>query len=119
MQTVILSKNRVTSQRSLSCGRPHCFPWVRAKNLASRILSTTAKRIAADWYERYQYQPVLLETFVEKQRFTGTCYKASNWMCVGDTKGRGKLDVKNECKVPVKSIWLYPLRKDFKRWLKN
>lgn len=95
------------------------LPWVRSKNLASRILSIIAKRIAADWHERYCYEPVLLETFVEKKRFTGTCYKASNWMCVGDTKGRGKLDVHNECKLPVKSIWLYPLRKDFKRWLQN
>lgn len=95
------------------------LPWVRSKNLASRILSTAAKRIAADWYERYQYQPVLLETFVEKERFTGTCYKASNWTCVGDTQGRGKLDIRHEREAPVKSIWLYPLRKDFKLWLKN
>jgi Domain of unknown function (DUF4338) len=95
------------------------LPWVRSQNLASRILSIIAKRIADDWSERYSYEPILLETFVEKQRFAGTCYKASNWMCVGDTKGRGKLDVRNECTLPVKSIWLYPLRKDFARWLKN
>ena len=95
------------------------LPWVRSKNLASRILSLIAKRIASDWYEQYHYEPVLLETFVEKKRFTGTCYKASNWTCVGDTKGRGKLDVHNECKLPVKSVWLYPLRKDFQEWLRN
>jgi hypothetical protein len=95
------------------------LPWVRSKNLASRILSTAAKRIASDWYERYRYQPVLLETFVEKERFTGTCYKASNWACVGDTQGRGKLDTEHRHMLPKKSIWLYPLRKDFKIWLKN
>lgn len=93
------------------------LPWVRSKNLASRILSMAAKRIVIDWYERYQYQPVLLETFVEKDRFTGTCYKAANWLCVGDTKGRGKLDTEHKNLLPKKSVWLYPLRKDFKRWL--
>jgi hypothetical protein len=95
------------------------LPWVRSKNLASRILSLIAKRIVSDWYEQYHYEPVLLETFVERKRFTGACYKASNWTCVGDTKGRGKLDVHNECKLPVKSVWLYPLRKDYKQWLKD
>ena len=92
---------------------------VRHKNLASRILSIAAKRIASDWHARYGYEPVLLETFVEKERFTGVCYKASAWTCVGETKGRGKLDVHNEHKLPVKSVWLYPLRKDFTRWLRG
>jgi hypothetical protein len=92
---------------------------VRHKNLASRILSTAARRIASDWRTRYGYAPVLLETFVEKERFTGACYKASNWILVGDTKGRGKLDVRHEHKAPVKSVWLYPLKKDFKEWLND
>lgn len=95
------------------------LPWVRSKNLASRILSMAAHRIPSDWHERYHYEPVLLETFVEKNRFIGTCYKASNWMCVGDTKGRGKLDIHHNRRLPIKSIWLYPLRKDFVKWLKN
>ena len=77
------------------------------------------KRITTDWYERYCYKPVLLETFVEKERFAGTCYKAANWVCAGYTKGRGKLDIRHEHKLPVKSVWLYPLRKDFKQWLQN
>ncbi len=93
------------------------LPWVQSKNLASRILSLVSKQIASDWEERYNYRPVLLETFVEKKRFYGTCYKAANWICVGDTQGRGKLDVKNEYKLPVKSIWLHPLRRDFRRLL--
>jgi len=95
------------------------LPWIRSYNLASRILSAAAKRIAVDWGERYRYEPVLLETFVEKERFTGACYKAANWACVGDTKGRGKLDIHNEYKLPVKSVWVYPLDKDFRSWLKG
>ena len=91
----------------------------RCPNLASRILSIAAKRIASDWHARYGYEPVLLETFVEKERFTGVCYKAANWTRVGETQGRGKLDVRHEHKVPVKSVWLYPLNKDFTRWLKG
>lgn len=93
------------------------LPWIRSKNLGSRILSLISRRIGADWQERYNYEPVLMETFVEKARFQGTCYKAANWVCVGDTQGRGKPDVRHECKLPVKSVWLYPLRKDFRRRL--
>ena len=93
------------------------LPWVYSKNLGSRILSMAARRVASDWQARYNYQPCLLETFVEKKRFCGTCYKAANWICVGDTKGRGKLDVKNEYKLPVKSVWLYPLCRNFRKKL--
>ncbi len=89
----------------------------RVPNLASRILSMAAKRIASDWRKQYGYEPVLLETFVEKERFAGGCYKASNWTMVGETKGRGKLDVRHEHKLPVKTVWLYPLRRDFTKWL--
>lgn len=96
------------------------LPWVKSKNLATKILSIVSKRLQDDWQERYNYKPVLLETFVEKQRFTGTCYKAANWINVGDTKGRGKKDVKNEYKLPIKSIWLYPLdKKRFREVLCN
>lgn len=93
------------------------LPWVRSKNLASRVLSLAARQIAADWQQRYSYQPYLLETFVQKDRFSGTCYKAANWIYVGDTKGRGKLDVKNEYKLPVKSVWVYPLCRNFRKKL--
>ncbi len=93
------------------------LPWVHSKNLGSKILSMASKRICGDWVARYNYEPVLLETFVEKERFQGTCYKAANWICVGETQGRGKLDVHNEYKLPVKGIYLYPLRKDFRKRL--
>jgi hypothetical protein len=95
------------------------LPWVRQKNLASRILSLIAKRLPQDWLSIYAYSPVLLETFVEKPRFTGTCYKAANWQYVGDTQGRGKLDTFNLYAKPVKSIWVYPLVQDFRQQLCN
>lgn len=85
------------------------LPWVRVENLASRVLSMAARRIAMDWRERYGYAPVLLETFVERERFRGTCYQAANWICLGETKGRGKLDRYNERALPIKRIYVYPL----------
>ena len=93
------------------------LPWISLKNLASRLLSMAAKRISEDWELRYHYRPVLLETFVELPRFQGTCYKAANWIYVGVTKGRGKLEPTQQCKLPKKSIWLYPLNRNFKSTL--
>jgi hypothetical protein len=92
-------------------------PWVTCKNLASRILGAVAKILPAEWEERYAYRPVLLETFVEKDRFQGTCYRAANWIHVGQTKGRGKLDRYTRCELPVKEIFLYPLVRDFRQKL--
>ena len=62
-------------------------------------------------------QPVLLETFVEKQRFEGTCYKAANWVEVGEAQGRGKLDFEHKNAIPVKKIFLYPRTPDFRQAL--
>lgn len=90
------------------------LPWIRMKNLASHILGECEKRIGDDWEQRYSIRPVLLETFCEIPRFLGTCYKASNWICVGQTKGRGKLDRYNKSELPVKDIWLKPLQKNWK-----
>ena len=70
-----------------------------------------------DWQERYGYKPVLIETFVQSDRFQGTSYKASNWIHVGETQGRGKLDVKHENAIPKKSVWLYPLARNFRQLL--
>ena|SRR6056297_2525700 len=89
------------------------LPWVKSKNLASKILAGVAKQIQNDWFDRYGYRPVLLETFVEKRRFRGTCYKAANWIHVGQTQGRGKLDRKHLNAVQIKDIFLYPLEKQF------
>ena len=93
------------------------LPWVQSKGLASRILSLAARRLAEDWHRRYKYRPVLLETFVERDRFAGTCYKAAGWLCVGETRGRGKLDVEHRNEIPVKTVWLYALQKDFRKRL--
>ena len=93
------------------------LPWVSSKNLASRILGILAKRIADDWQACYKYRPLLLETFVQKDRFRGTCYRAANWIHVGQTQGRGKLDSKHLDPVPVKDIFLYPLNKNFRQIL--
>lgn len=93
------------------------LPWVSSKFLASRILALAAKRLPAHWQKRYKYRPVLLETFVERDRFAGTCYKAAGWTCVGETRGRGKLDVENKRDLPVKTIWVYPLEAEFRKRL--
>ena len=93
------------------------LPWITSPNLASRILSMAGKRLAFDWERVYHYRPVLLETFVQKDRFRGTCYKATNWTCVGETTGRGKLNRTNRQEKPVKSIWLFPLEKSYRRKL--
>ncbi len=90
------------------------LPWVTSKNLASRILSGVAKQLPHDWQSRYNYTPVLLETFVQKDRFKGTCYRAANWSLLGQTKGRGKLDRYNKYSLPIKDIFVYPLSKSFK-----
>jgi len=93
------------------------LPWVYSKNLASMVLAMVSRRIAADWQGRYKYRPLLLETFVEKNRFSGTCYKAANWKHVGTTQGRGKKDRFKEAKLPKKEIFMYPLDKNFKTML--
>lgn len=90
------------------------LPWVHAPNLASKILSMTTKRIVNDWRQRYHYAPVLIETFVETPRFQGTCYKSANWLYLGKTKGVGRLGDMNKPKLPIKTIWVYPLSKYFR-----
>lgn len=95
------------------------LPWIKYRNLASRILALISRRLPQDWHTRYAYRPVLLETFVEKPRFIGTCYKAANWLYLGDTQGRGKLDQFHRRAAAVKSIWVYPLVSDFRRRLCN
>jgi hypothetical protein len=95
------------------------LPWVTSHNLASRILAGIARQLPQDWRERYSYKPVLLESFVEQKRFRGTCYRAANWIHVGQTQGRGKLDRQNRYSLPVKDIFLYPLDKHFRQALHN
>jgi hypothetical protein len=89
-------------------------PWIRVASLASKLLALSARSLPGHWEGRYGYRPVLLETFVDSERFTATCYRAANWSCVGWTQGRGKLGDHRLGQVPVKAVWVYPLAKDFR-----
>jgi hypothetical protein len=93
------------------------LPWVHCRNLASRLLGMATRKIPDDWQKYYSYRPVLVETFVETPRFHGTSYKAANWIYLGETKGRGKLDVKHKASLPKKSVWVYPIVKNFRNTL--
>jgi hypothetical protein len=95
------------------------LPWVTSRNLASRILGAAARQLPRDWTDRYGHAPVLLETFVERERFRGTSYRAANWIYLGSTQGRGKLDTNRRYPLSVKSIFVYPLSADFRQTLRT
>ena len=90
------------------------FPWVRVRNMASTALGLAAARIGVDWQQRYGYGPVLLETFVDAARYRGTCYQAANWIRLGMTAGRGRMDRHTEYLSTPKIIYVYPLAPDFR-----
>jgi hypothetical protein len=90
---------------------------VRVPNLASHILGQLATRVAQDWQERHGYRPVLLETFVDQDRYRGVCYSAANWQCVGLTGGRGRQDRGHEQALSRKTLWMYALCPDFRERL--
>jgi hypothetical protein len=90
------------------------LPWVKVLHLASHLLSLIAKRISSDFQRVYGYPIVLLETFVDKERFCGTCYKAANWIKVGETCGRGRNDRYKKRDKPIKAVFVYPLYKGFR-----
>ncbi len=91
--------------------------WVRVKHLASRVLSLSLKRLSADWQKIYGHPIYLAETFVDISRFQGTCYKAANWLCVGQTKGSAKKGNTYLYHGQPKAIYLYPLHPHFRRYL--
>jgi Druantia protein DruA len=93
------------------------LPHVRVPHLASHILGLILRRLRADWQRKYQLAPCLAETFIEHDRFSGTCYRAANWLLVGQTCGRTRYDRYNTVRVPIKDIYLYPLCADFKEQL--
>ncbi|VAW75556.1 hypothetical protein MNBD_GAMMA13-981, partial [hydrothermal vent metagenome] len=93
------------------------LPWVQSKNLASKILAMATRQLPDDWFKRYNIRPVLMETFIERERFAGTSYRAANWITIGKTQGRGKLGPAGKQSVPIKDILLYPLARDFRRAL--
>jgi hypothetical protein len=85
------------------------LPWVRVPHLASHLLGQVARRIAGDWHAKYGHALEWLETFVERDRFPGTCYRAANWQCVGTTTGRSRQDRDHTTTVPRKDVFLYRL----------
>ena len=93
------------------------LPWVRVPHLASHILGMVTRRLCADWRSKYAHPIHLVETFVERNRFRGTCYRAANWIFVGQTKGRSRQDRYCNLCVPVKDIYLYPLNSNFREAL--
>jgi hypothetical protein len=93
------------------------LPWIRVPHLASHVLALVLQRLRADWQAKYGHPVHLVETFVDAARFKGTCYRAANWICVGQTKGRGRQDRHRALRVPVKDIYLYPLTPRFREEL--
>jgi hypothetical protein len=93
------------------------LPWIEVPHLASHILGTILRQLNRDWNQKYAHPVYLVETFVDRNRFKGTCYKAANWIKVGRTKGRSRQDRYNDLRVPIKDIWLYPLTPRFKEKL--
>ena len=95
------------------------LPWVRSKHLASHLLGRIARVVKTDWEMLYNHPVYFLETFVDTERFRGTCYKAANWVYLGKTTGRGKNDQTNKPNRSIKAVWGYPLVKNFRRLLHN
>ncbi len=93
------------------------LPWVRIKCLASHVLSKVLCRLSSDWIDRYGTQVVLVETFVERNRFSGNCYRAANFVPIGCTQGRSRQDRYSRLRVPIKDIYVYPLCRDFRHHL--
>ncbi len=93
------------------------LPWVRVKGLASKILSRCARQLPADWERLYRWRPLLLETLVDAERFRGTCYQAANWIALGKTAGRGRMDRHHEAQGTPKLLYVYPLCRHVQRRL--
>jgi Domain of unknown function (DUF4338) len=96
------------------------LPWVSVRHLASHILARMARRLSADWQQVYGHPLYFLETFIDPQRFRGTCYRAANWIVLGSTTGRGKDDIQHRGpNRPIKQVLGYPLCTDFRRRLQE
>ena len=93
------------------------LPWVRVAHLASHILGRMARMLSADWQRLYAHPIYFVETFIDPQRFAGTCYRAANWKVMGQTTGRGKDDRAHKANRSIKQVLGYPLVKDFRQRL--
>ncbi len=107
-------------QRIVSNSRFLLLPWVRIRNLASTVLSKMARQLSGDWQEAYGLAPLLLETLVDEERFRGTCYRAANWIDLGVTQGRGRMDRYQERQgQSPKRIFVYPLKQRARKLLRS
>lgn len=95
------------------------FPWVKVRYLASHILGKTVRRLRQDWQRRWDYRPVLLETFVDPQYFDGTCYRAANFKWLGMTSGKGLVRPGKSYRTSPKKIFVYPLVDNFRQVLQE
>jgi hypothetical protein len=111
-------QRRSNLQSIVNHGRFLILPWVRIKGLASKVLALSARQMPRDWEARYGYRPLLLETLVDAARFRGTCYRAANWIQVGQTAGRGRMDREHKAHgQAIKDIYVYPLVRDARQRL--
>jgi len=90
------------------------FPWVKVKYLASHALGQAVRRLGDDWQQRWGYRPVVVETFVDPERYAGTCYRASNWLYLGNTTGTGLARIGKSYTSSPKKIFVLPLVTDFR-----
>lgn len=95
------------------------LPWVEVKNLASHVLALVARRVRSDWEAKYGHPVHALETFVDRSRFKGTCYRAANWLRLGQTSGRTRNDSSHSVQAAVKDVYFYPLVKNFREALRS
>jgi hypothetical protein len=116
-----LGWDRATRERNLqgltNNTRFLVLPWVVVSHLASHVLGLIARRIRADWRAKYGHPVYALETFVDRSRFKGTCYRAANWLRLGATRGRTRNDRAHRIRAAVKEVYLYPLTADFRQEL--
>jgi hypothetical protein len=111
-------QRRGNLQRIVSNGRFLILPWARIRGLASKILALAARQMPHDWENHYGHRPLLLETLVDGSRFRGTCYRAANWIHIGQTAGRGRMDREHEAHGrAIKDIYVYPLVRDVRQQL--
>jgi len=111
-------QRKVNLQKIVNNSRFLIFPWVAVKNLASSVLALAVRIVPDDWQSCYGYRPVLMETLVDRKRFKGTCYRAANWVRIGETTGRGRMDRDNKRQgAAVKEILVYPLTSRFRQEL--
>jgi len=113
-------QRRRNLQLIVNNGRFLILPSVRVKGLASKILALSARQLPQDWHSHYGHRPLLLETLVDADRFRGTCYRAANWIYVGQTTGRGRMDREHKADgQALKNIYVYPLVRNMSQRLRS